>query len=110
MFFACVVLRCHIVLEVECKFMRKLGNGVPSLLLEAELECQLLRELGIGMPSLFLGTELQFRTNGDLGLCASFVQWKLRCRTGVPSACGTSFSRSTCVISHARVTHVCFSI
>ena len=23
--------------------MRKLGNGVPSLLLEAELECQLLR-------------------------------------------------------------------
>ena len=54
--------------------MRKLGNGVPSLLLEAELECQLLRQLGIGMPSLFLGTEPECHTNGDLGLCASFVQ------------------------------------
>ena len=54
--------------------MRKLGNGVPSLLLKAKLECQLLRELGIGVPSLFLGTEVECRTNGDLGLCASFVQ------------------------------------
>ena len=74
MLFACVVLRCHIVLELECKFVRKLGNGVPSLLLEAELECQLLRELGIGVPSLFLGTELECHANGDLGLCAPFVQ------------------------------------
>ena len=54
--------------------MRKLGNGVPSLLLEAELECQLLRELEIGVASLFLGTELECHANGDLGLCASFVQ------------------------------------
>ena len=74
MLFACVVLRCHVVLELECKFVRKLRKGVPSLLLEAELECKLLRELGVGVPSLFLGTELEWHTNGDLGLCASFVQ------------------------------------
>ena len=60
--------------EPLCKFVRKLGNGVPSLLLEAELECQLLRELGIGLPSLVLGTDLECHTDGDLGLCASFVQ------------------------------------
>ena len=59
MLFACVVLRCHIVLELECKFVRKLGNGVPRLLLDAELECQLLRQLGIGVPSLFIGTKLE---------------------------------------------------
>ena len=74
MLFACVVLRCHIFLELECKFVRKLGNGVPSLLLEAELECQRLRELGIGVPSLFHGMELECHANRDLGRCASFVQ------------------------------------
>ena len=74
MFFARVALRCHIVLELECKFVRNLRSGVPSLLLEAEIECQLLRELRTGVPSLFLKAELECHTIGDLGMCASFVQ------------------------------------
>ena len=59
MCFACVVLRRHIVLELGCKFVRKLGIGVPSLFLEAELECQLLRKLGTGVPSLLLEAVLE---------------------------------------------------